>query len=124
MSRKISIYVSGWVPKRDNSEPPSEVLTKPEPIRSQLGAGALWGDRHYDGLRTTEGVDISTRTKHREYMRQTGLTTADDYKSEWKSAAEVRADVFTTGGDHKSRRDDVGRAMYEVQERNRKRGRK
>jgi len=42
-------------------------------------AGLLWNDRDYDGLRATDGSDISTRTKHREYMKRTGLTTVDDF---------------------------------------------
>lgn len=44
-------------------------------------ANILAGDRHYDGLRAQDGTDISSRTKHREYMKRTGLTMADDFKS-------------------------------------------
>jgi len=74
------------------------------------------GDRHYDGLRTTDGVDISTRTKHREYMRERGVTTADDYTGYWAKEAERRAKVFTEGGDwkdHKDRREDIARVLSE-----------
>jgi putative FmdB family regulatory protein len=53
-------------------------------------ANALAGDRHYDGLRAPDGTDISTRTKHREYMKSRGLTTADDFKGVWQSAAKER----------------------------------
>lgn len=53
-------------------------------------ANALAGDRHYDGMRAPDGTDISTRTKHREYMKSRGLTTADDFKETWKKAADER----------------------------------
>ena len=78
----------------------------------RVADSALWGDRHYDGLQATDGADISSRTKHREYMARTGLTTADDYRVAWAKAAEQRADFYTTGGDHKGRREAVERAIY------------
>lgn len=53
---------------------------------------ALAGDRHYDGLRAPDGTDVSTRTKHREYMKRNNLTVADDYKGEWKKAEADRRD--------------------------------
>ena len=53
-------------------------------------ANALAGDRHYEGLRAPDGTDIGSRTKHRDYMRSRGLTTADDFKGQWKSAAKER----------------------------------
>lgn len=74
-------------------------------------ANALWGDRHYDGQRTQEGVDISTRTKHREYMRRNGLAHADDYRETWRKAEAQRADFMTRGTDP-TRRSDVERALY------------
>lgn len=74
-------------------------------------ANAMWGDRHYDGQRTQDGADISTRTKHREYMRSRGLAHADDYRETWARAAERRDDFYTRGTDA-SRREDVARAIY------------
>jgi len=72
-------------------------------------SNAMWGDRHYDGQRTQDGVDISTRTKHREYMRSRGLAMADDYRQTWARAAEQRERWYTHGADA-SRREDVVRA--------------
>lgn len=60
--------------------------------------GGLWGDRHYDGLRATDGADISSRRKHREYMRRTGLTTADDFKDTWARAKQEREHYMQHGG--------------------------
>lgn len=55
-------------------------------------ANALAGDRHYDGLRAPDGSDISSRTKHREYLARTGLTMASDFRGEWKKAEQERAE--------------------------------
>jgi putative FmdB family regulatory protein len=53
-------------------------------------ANALAGDRHYDGLRATDGTDISSRTKHREYMKSKGLAMTGDFKDTWASAQKER----------------------------------
>lgn len=53
-------------------------------------ANALAGDRHYDGLRAPDGTDISSRTKHRQYMKSKGITTADDFTGVWKQAEQER----------------------------------
>lgn len=53
-------------------------------------ANALAGDRHYDGLRATDGTDISSRSKHREYMKSHGYTTADDFTGQWSAELKER----------------------------------
>ena len=72
----------------------------------------IHGDLHYDGLRAPDGTDISTRTKHREYMRATGLTTADDFKSTWARAKEAREKYHQSGGTVS--RADVQRAIAKL----------
>jgi hypothetical protein len=54
------------------------------------GDALLWGDRHYDGLQATDGADISTRSKHREYMHKNGLTTVDDFKGDYWRSREAK----------------------------------
>ena len=78
-------------------------------------SGALWGDRSYDGLRATDGTDISSRTKHREYMKANGLTTVDDFQNSWAKAQEQR-DHYRQHGGTFSRR-DVERAIQQLQNR-------
>lgn len=56
-------------------------------------ANALAGDRHYDGLRAPDGSPIDTRTKHRQYMKEKGLTMASDFTETWKTAAKERAAI-------------------------------
>ena len=78
-------------------------------------SGALWGDSSYDGLRAPDGTDISSRTKHREYMKATGLTTMDDFQGTWAKAKESRERYMTEGGSFK--RADIERAIHQLQNR-------
>ena len=73
----------------------------------------LAGDRLYDGMRATDGTDISTRSKHRAYMKERNLTTVDDYRETWKRDAEKRAD--RAAGNDPTRRDDLARAVAELE---------
>lgn len=83
------------------------------PLRND--SGVLWGDRHYDGLKATDGSDISTRTKHREYMRANNVTMADDFKDTWAKAQAQRERLYTQGGTFSRR--DVERAIHQLQNR-------
>ena len=85
-------------------------LTEPSRELSPPDAGALWGDRSYAGLRATDGTDISTRSKHREYMRARGLTTMDDFKGEWDAAARTR--VAELAGFDPTRKQDLADVIY------------
>lgn len=85
----------------------------PESMTGARDSGALWNDRSYDGLQATDGSDISSRSKHREYMRINGLTTADDYKDTWAAAQKAREQYMTRGGS--VRRQDIERAIYQLQ---------
>ena len=67
------------------------------------------GDRHYDGLRATDGTDISSRSKHRQYMRDNNLTTADDYTQTWAKAEAQRREFFA--GQDKTRAGDIAQAI-------------
>lgn len=77
------------------------------------GDSALWGDSSYDGLRATDGTDISSRTKHREYMRTHGLTTADDFQGSWDRAKQAREQYMQNGGSIS--RSDIERAIAKLQ---------
>jgi hypothetical protein len=83
--------------------------------QSARDAGALWGDRHYDGMRATDGTDISTRTRHRAYMKQHNVTTADDFSSTWERSRESREKYYTGGGSF--RKEDIHRAIHQLSRR-------
>jgi hypothetical protein len=73
-------------------------------------SGALWGDRSYHGLRATDGTDISTRSKHRQYMRERGLTTMDDFEQQWARDALERSERLR--GVDPSRKQDIADVVY------------
>lgn len=78
---------------------------------------ALSGDRHYDGMRATDGTDISTRTKHREYMKANNVTTMDDFKSVWQGAQKQRDEYRTTGKGGAVTREDIARTIHQLNNR-------
>ena len=75
-------------------------------------ANAQFNDRHYQDAKATDGTDISTRAKHRAYMKAKGLTTADDYRETWKKAAEQRE--ARLAGSDPTRRQDIAAAMRKL----------
>ena len=84
----------------------------PESATGARDSGALWNDRSYDGLRATDGADISSRTKHREYMKVNGLTTVDDFSSQWARQQKQRQEYMTRGGS--IRKADIERAISQL----------
>lgn len=50
----------------------------------------LQTDGGFDGLRATDGTDISSRVKWNQYMRENNLTLANDFKETWAGAAKHR----------------------------------
>jgi hypothetical protein len=89
----------------------------PKSMTGARDSGALWNDRSYDGMRATDGADISSRTKHREYMRINNLTTVDDFSRQWAKQAEARKDYMTRGGSIQKK--DIERAIHQLQNRTR-----
>jgi hypothetical protein len=77
-------------------------------------------DAIYDGLQATDGADISTRKKHREYMKKNGLTTVDDFEGVWAKSRKERDDYYT-GKRGSVTKDDIARAIHQLQEGSRKR---
>jgi hypothetical protein len=67
--------------------PMERFFTAPDPSRA---LDALTSDAIYDGLKASDGTDISTRAKHRAYMKERNLTTVDDYTETWARAARER----------------------------------
>ena len=79
----------------------------------RLGDAALWGDRHYDGLGTTDGVDISSRSKQRAYMKSTGLVDAGDFTNHFAKARKEQ-DAYHSGHRPTVTKRDLERTMYEL----------
>jgi hypothetical protein len=76
---------------------------------NRVGDSALWGDSHYANTTGPNGEDLSSRAKHRAYLKATGLATTDDFKGDWARAKEARENYHRSGGTVS--RDDVQRAI-------------
>lgn len=79
-----------------------------QPPSMAVDAPVLAG-RFYENTVATDGTDIGSRKKHREYMRVNGVTAASDYSAEYrervKRSAERASEMHLN--------DVVGRAVYE-----------
>ena len=99
---------------RQSRVPPYDFIEVTEPEEPARCDGLLYNDRIYDGLRADDGSDISSRTRHRDYMRQNGLTTMDDFKGEWAAAA-VKREEYYTGKRGSVSKDDIARAIHQLE---------
>jgi hypothetical protein len=103
MTRRRFVYIDG--------EPVEVTADYVAPPRDH---GRVHGDLHYDGLRAPDGTDISTRTKHREYMKRTGLTTADDFSVTWQKQRAER-EAYYKGERGTITKHDIGRAIAQLE---------
>lgn len=72
-------------------------------------------DRFYENTAATDGTDIGSRRKHREYMRANNLTTVDDYKGEFAKAQRERDAAKEGRIDSKTRREALERRFNQLQ---------
>jgi len=93
-----------------------ELVGEDEPARADH---LLYGDSIYEGMQASDGTDISTRSKHREYMKKNGLTTMDDFKQTWADAAKERAEYYQ-GKKGSISKGDIARAIQELSAKNRR----
>ena len=71
-------------------------------------------DRFYENVAATDGTDIGSRRRHREYMKAHNLTTADDFKGVWAKQAERREAVKQGKLPDPNRREAIARALYQM----------
>lgn len=73
----------------------------------------------YGKVTATDGTDLSTKRRHREYMQANGLTMADDYKGESWSKAKAEREAYRNGTSEKLKKANE-RAVVEAWNRLRK----
>lgn len=73
----------------------------------------VMGDQFYDGQRAPDGSDVSTRTKHREYLKRSGLVTFDDYKETF-AKEQSRRDAYHSGERGTVSRKDIERTIAQL----------
>lgn len=79
---------------------------------ARAGDAALWGDRSYANTIGPNGEDLSSRSKHRAFMKATGLTTTDDFKGSWAQAQQARENYRQNGGSIS--REDIARSIAKL----------
>ncbi len=84
-----------------------------EPVKQALHAPIMSG-RFYENTKATDGADIGSRRKHRDYMREHGLTTADDFKTSWAKSEQQREAARDGHVPSKTRREALEREMYRI----------
>lgn len=112
-----------WCPVREKLIPKAEYV----PVNEARALDApIMVDRFYEGARipvfengAVKVVDVGSRQRHREFLRQRGLTTTDDFDKpggEWERAEKEReARQRGEFPDRKERREELGRIAYEVE---------
>lgn len=70
-------------------------------------------DGYYDGQQAPDGSDVSTRTKHREYMKRTGMVTFDDYAQTFQKE-QARRDAYHSGEKGTVSRKDIERTIAQM----------
>lgn len=80
----------------------------------------LVNDRHYNDLKATDGTDISSRAKHREYMKRNNLATADDFKETWKRAEAQREAYYQGKGQYAVTGRDIAQAIEQLKSKGRR----
>jgi len=69
-------------------------------------------DRYYENTAATDGTDIGSRRKHREYMKRNNVTLASDFSHQWAKQAEERESMRKGDFDHRARKEAIERALY------------
>jgi hypothetical protein len=85
MTRRRWTYTMGGNPLSEPIEVTEDFQAAPE------RSGALvMVDRFMEGDRATDGTDIGSRAKRRQYMQAHGLADVSDFTEHWKKAEAER----------------------------------
>lgn len=97
-----------WIYPADGSES-FEVSADYVGQSRQVYDGLLWNDRQYQDMGDSR---FASRDQHKAYMKQHGLTTADDYKDQWRKDEKTRGEVKQ--GIDPTRRQEIERSIERV----------
>ena len=84
------------------------------------GRTMVVSDLYMDGTRATDGTDIGSRRKRRDYMRRNDLADTSDFTEHWKKAEKARENFMGDAQSTRERRETIGRALYEAKTREKK----
>ena len=112
MSRKRWVYTEGGQPLSEPLEVDMDWINTSGPCR-------ISEEEVYGHAVATDGTDISTRKRHREYMRANGLAMSSDFTQYWEKAEQKRARMLTGDFDHAQRTQDLVHAFNQLRDRRR-----
>jgi hypothetical protein len=99
-----------WDPTQKKLVTPGEYRSPQRALDAPILAG-----RFYESTAATDGTDIGSRRRHRDYMKAKGLAMHCDYTETFKKKEAERA-AYVSGTDTRDmpeRREEVSRAWYE-----------
>jgi len=101
-----------WVyrPKDPNASPNGFVEITAAATETRAVDAPILTGRFYENTKTTEGVDIGSRRKHRVYMRDRGLAPTSDFSPQFYESQKKAEQL----ADKKDRRETIARATWEV----------
>lgn len=104
-----------FLPMREYVDSPPSFMCCGEPMTRVLGPVhlAVVSEASYNDLRASDGTDISSRAKHRDYMRRNQLTTIDDFALTWKRDERERRERLA--GADPQRTQDIARAIQKLE---------
>lgn len=79
MTRRRYVQIDGELVEITNEMQPTP--------RAGVKDSILWNDRQYQDMGDPR---FGSRTQHREYMKQNGLTVTSDYTDTWRKAEKAR----------------------------------
>lgn len=94
---------------------PPEMVHCRQPMERHINAApwlAVASDAIYQGLQAPDGTDISSRAKHKAYMKANNLTTVDDFKDTWAMKAKQRSAEMA--GEDPQRVQDIANAIHKL----------
>lgn len=69
----------------------------------------------YGNTQATDGTDLSSRKKHREYMKQNGLAMVSDFKEHWQTKKKERENFHGPNGTNTKRiKESVAQAFHKL----------
>lgn len=74
-------------------------------------------DRYMEGIRATDGTDISSRQKRNEWMKRNNFVDVSDCQGMWAKAAKEREAISQGKHDKAARREAIGRAIHQLEQR-------
>lgn len=74
----------------------------------------VYTDRYMEGVQATDGTDISSRAKRKEWMKRNDFVDVSDCAGLWAKAAKEREALAQGKHDTAARREDIGRAIHRL----------